>query len=194
MISDKVARLSRRTRITSMQSTVGLSPATCAAVGALLSYLRLDVGGSKVLELGPGRGEALCVLRSLGASCSFVERHPGLYTLNRIRGFAGYLGDFLRRSLPPADITYIRGSVTDEYFTDERHAGEWLTALPGMVILSPWWPGRLRLDAETAQETLLGRAALDAGFESVAAPIYNEATIYPITFVRGGPAAASMRT
>lgn len=174
-----------------MRSTLSLSPASCAAVGALLSYLRLDVRGSKVLELGPGRGEALCVLRSLGASCSFVERHPGLYTLNRMRGFAGELGDFLKRSLPAADITYIRGSVTDEYFRDERHAAEWLAALPGMVILSPWWPGRLRLDAETAQETLLGRAARDAGFESVVAPIYNEATIYPVTFVRREPAAPS---
>jgi hypothetical protein len=163
---------------------MNLNPSACAAVGALLTYVPLDVATKRVLELGPGRGDALCVFRSVGATCSFIERHPGLYLLNRLRGFRGHLGNFLSGKLPDADITYIRGSITDAYFSDVEQATRWLRTLPGTAIVGPWWPGSMNLDPKTAQETLVGRAALAAGYEPVVIPMLNGTTIYPVTFVR----------
>ena len=163
-------------------------PLTAAALGALLEATGLEVADRHVLDLGPGRGDALVLFQHLGARCSFVERDLAFYLLNRMHGFKGRLGDFLRQPelIGAADFVFVRGSVTDANFASEEDARTWLERLPGSVLLSPWYPSGLHLTRDLALETTIASAALACGFEPLEAiRLWNARYIYPLTLLRG---------
>jgi SAM-dependent methyltransferase len=182
-----------------------LAPQKRVEAESLLSYLELDVRGRRILDLGPGHGDALDVFREAGAaSCSFVDYDPLFYTFNRLKGYEGYRFNFrvhLRR-LPRSsyDFIYIGQSITHANFRVRRAGAfrRWLRQLRGagttdaVIAVCPWWPDTGDNSREALSDHWFSRSLAAEGFRPVPwIEGQNKDVIYPLTFVFGrGPHGA----
>jgi hypothetical protein len=106
---------------------------------SVMRELGLKLGGSYVLDIGPGYGDSLDICHQEGAEgIEFIEIDPFFYTYNRLKGFAlGYRLDHLtglgRLSPRRFDLIWIKGSVSADLFITRSRWGT------GKSLLSTSW-------------------------------------------------------
>src|SRR4051794_23384431 len=146
-----------------------------ANTAMVFAELGLDVAGKRVLDLGPGYGEAIDVAHEGGAkSIDYVELDPVFSTYNRLKGYAR--GHRMNQLLFPAqrlrerfDAIWSGGSVVvDQWVHFPRLTIWWLhqlrqmTAPNGTVAIVPYFmadEGKLRLPVEDNAFVAAARAA-----------------------------------
>lgn len=163
---------------------------TAAALG-------LELAGRRVLDVGPGLGEALDAAREAGAGAvDFVELDPVFFCWNRLRGATGHrfnhalgLGRLGARRF---DVVWARGAhIADWFAACPWLLGRWLrsaasvTAPGGRVVVVPFW---CHTDVERTLDVRCNRftaTMLAAGFDMVEAPSdLIGGTAYPVVFDR----------
>ncbi len=171
----------------------------------LLDRNELDVGGRRVLDLGPGCGDFLDVCRERGAMTVGFDFDPFIVRWMQLRGHIGVRGNLLRSLAGLHDqlfeVVNSNGSIVVEYFhllglgklrgfldTVEAH-----TALGGTIMITPQYehvpnaPQRTRKISEPLNcpfaEVMQG-----AGYGTITDSAANSDPCLAVTYVKTLPA------
>lgn len=164
---------------------------------AVLDFLKIDVSGKSVLDIGPGRGEFLDVCHQRGAArVEFIEYEPVFFTCNRIKPYAtGVYGDHLAKLgklRGPYDLIWIKGSISGAIFSFIRKQmalRKWLRQLDGLcgdgsrIIMCPHWPAGQ--SADDVSQMRLALCLKQNGYQMLPKiPEQNSKPSYPVTYMK----------
>jgi SAM-dependent methyltransferase len=173
------------------------APLTRAQFEETAARFGITFDGRRVLDIGPGYGEALDVAHEQGASTvDFIELEPVFYTFNRLKQFPrphrfnhalGLAGRLKGRLF---DFIWARGShVPDQFAAAPWLLERWVrdvdrvVAPGGQVLVVPFWEshdGQRLLDLE---KNPFSQQMMAAGYEMVDAPSERiGATAYPVVY------------
>lgn len=167
---------------------------------AVVQHVHLELGGKKVLDIGPGHGESLDVCHEQGAAAvHFVDYNPWFYTYNRLKGYAsGYrLNHLMHLSRLEAgfyDLIWARAAFIADLFEKGYyvHMDNWLKdvdrlAAPGAItVITPHWQDRhgVRIISDV-HGSAVARTLRQFGYIALPAIEYNNwEPNCPVTFFK----------
>ncbi len=184
-----------------------------AEMHTMARELKLNLKGANVLDIGPAYGSTLDACRDLGAdSLDFIERHPVLFTYNRLKGYGcAYRLDVRKgmKALPARryDLIWFKGTLSaDRFVWRDRlkimhplhrypplgrflNEVERLAAPGGTIVFCPHWFGSGgRREIPEVLDTSVTHTLLDRGYRIL--PFiagHNSEPHYPVTFLKTMP-------
>jgi hypothetical protein len=176
---------------------------------AALDELKIDLGGKRFLDIGPGCGSSLDVARRRRAArIDFIDYSPFMFTFNRLKGFTGIWMDARRDlgKLPPGqyDLIYIHGTYSaDRFILRDKFPilslfRQWprlesilirlerVAASGGEILFCPHWRpnGQQRLIPDVLHSSL-ARTFQNQGYQAL--PYiqgHNAEPMFPVTFYK----------
>jgi len=177
---------------------------------SLYEALSIDFIDASFLDLGPGYGESMDIVREGGATTvEFVDYDPYLTAFNILRGYKGYLLDYIvGRGLTPLypkqyDIILSKGSINADRF-NRKEAGfipflkwikqvETLAAPNGHIIICPTFDKGTETymgsyyvceDPDAFKHSWFSRVLQDEGYEIIYIENFNNPKRFPFTFYK----------
>ena len=168
---------------------------------SLFKTLNTDLVGKDFLDLGPALGHSLEVAHSLGARCEFVEYEPYLAYYNTLKGFNGYVFDYVKENLEQLpqryDFILSRGSINADIFNRNGYRvrfPDWLTGVEslsrGDIVICPAFEkgvdGKYECkDFEKFLASPVAQTMINRGYQIRVIPEFNEPRPgFPFTFRR----------
>jgi hypothetical protein len=169
----------------------------------LFEALNLSLNGKSVLEFGPGAGDAMLIMRSMGGCVEFVDVNPFYVRYYELMGFRGFMENYYNRGSMRYGKKYhfilSHGSIDADFMNSRSkdQIKEWVrqfTSLQhpqGHIILCPTYSeGDDKTykckNVNSFRNSIFFKSLVDEGFEIINISEYNDPIeLYPFTFYRG---------
>jgi hypothetical protein len=166
----------------------------------VMRTLQIPLCDKKVLDIGPGYGDAMDVCQERGASqIHFVEYDPVFYQFNVLKGYKGYPYNHLWKlnRLEPDryDLIWAKGSIIADFFQRFRFVvdlNRWLQSMerlgvPGcQIIVCPYWHVQSdRRVIQDFQNSVVTRIFCERGYQVLdTIERHNTVAFFPISFYK----------